>query len=251
MSRSLCLAVLIAFLGNIPVSAQFSAQQIIDKAILNAGGVEYNTNTSVRFTFRGNSYRSYRHKGNYQLERITFKGAKQVHDVLSNKGLYRSINNCQITVADSLITKISDNVNSVHYFANLPYGLNAPAVRKELEGETSIKGMPYYKIKVTFDQEGGGTDFNDVFMYWVHKEHFTVDYMAYKYAVNGGGIRFRKAYNPRIINGIRFVDYDNYKIDDLSTSLSELDVKFHTGELKLVSKIELDDIYVYTGKNLN
>jgi len=224
--------------------AQSIADEIINKSIKVAGGERFEKATTL-FTFRGKQYRSVRNNGDFQLGRVINVDNEKIQDIVSNKGLSRTINNCPIVVADSLITRISDGVNSVHYFASLPYGLNAPAVNKELVGEITIKNTRYYKIKVTFDKEGGGTDYEDEFMYWVHKEKYTVDYIAYKYAVNGGGIRFREAYNPRIVNGIRFVDYNNYKETDLSTPLDKLDEVFEQGELKLLSKILLEDIYVY------
>ncbi len=230
------------------LSIQFSAQEIIDKAIKKSGGSKYD-NAIIHFTFRGKRYRSKRDEGIYQLERFVDGPDGVVHDIVSNSGLERTIENCFVQVADSLITRISDSVNSVHYFANLPYGLNAPAVNKELIGEREVKGNRYYKIKVTFDQEAGGTDFDDEFLYWVHKEDFTVDYLAYKYSVNGGGIRFREAYNPRVVNGIRFIDYKNYKTDNLKTPLKDLDVLFEKKKLKLLSKIELEDIYVYVERD--
>ncbi len=230
------------------LSAQFSAQEIVDKTIENAGGSRYD-NAIIHFTFRGKQYRSKRSDGLYELERFINGPDGIVHDVVNNSGLERVIENCPVKVVDSLITKISDGVNSVHYFAGLPYGLNAPAVHKKLIGEYTIQGNEYYKIKVTFDQKGGGTDFEDEFMYWIHKENYTIDFLAYKYAVNKGGIRFREAYNSRIINGIRFVDYNNYKTDDLTTPLSDLDRLFEKKKLKLLSKIELKDIYVYVDRD--
>jgi hypothetical protein len=110
--------------------------------------------------------------------------------------------------------------------------------------ETNIKNELYFKIKVTFGQEGGGTDFDDEFLYWIHKTNFTVDYLAYSYATNGGGIRYREAYNPRVIEGIRFVDYNNYKPSNLEFSLDELSVLFEKGALKLLSKIETENVRV-------
>lgn len=225
------------------ISAQFTAQEIIDKTIENAGGVRYD-NAIMHFTFRDKQYRSRRGEGKYKLERLIDKPNGVTHDIVSNSGLTRTIESCPVKVADSLITRISDGVNSVHYFASLPYGLNATAVHKKLVGESIIKGNSYYKIKITFDQEGGGTDFDDEFLYWIHKENFTIDYLAYKYAVDGGGIRFREAYNPRVVNGIRFVDYKNYKTDNLKTPLYDLDELFKKEQLKLLSTIELRNIYV-------
>ncbi len=249
MKRYTLLLLIVTVSSFTLIVSQFSAEEIIDKTIDKAGGYRYN-NAIIQFTFRGKQYRSKRKEGVYALERFVDGSNGLIHDVVSNIGLERTIDNCPVKIADSLITKISDGVNSVHYFANLPYGLNAPAVHKELIEESTINQKPYYRIKVTFAQEGGGTDFEDEFLYWIHKDDFTIDYLAYKYSVNGGGVRFREAYNPRVINGIRFVNYKNYKTDDLKISLDKLDELFEKKQLKLLSKIELEDIYVYLEKDI-
>lgn len=225
------------------VKAQVMADQIVGHAIEKAGGDRYEK-AVIQFTFRGNHYQSSRKNDIFQLERTIIKPEGLLQDIINNQGFERYLDHCPLIVEDSLITRISDGINSVHYFALLPYGLNAPAVRKKLAGETVIKNQPYYKIEVTFSKEGGGTDFEDVFMYWIHKEEFTVDYLAYQYAVNGGGIRFREAFNPRVINGIRFVDYKNYKTDDLKTPLKNLDRLFEKQKLKLLSEIKTENIRV-------
>ncbi len=249
MKRYSLLLLIIVLASFTLVLPQFSAAEIIDKAIDHAGGHRFD-NAIMHFTFRGKQYRSERGEGIYALERFVDGPNGLIHDIVSNAGLKRTIENCPVEITDSLVTRISDGVNSVHYFANLPYGLNAPAVQKELIGESTIDNEGYYKIKVTFAQEGGGTDFEDEFLYWINKEDFTIDYLAYKYAVNGGGIRFREAYNSRVINGIRFVDYKNYKTDNLKTPLEKLDQLFEQKQLKLLSKIELEDIYVYLEKDI-
>jgi hypothetical protein len=41
-----------------------------------------------------------------------------------------------------------------------------------------------------------------------------------------------------MVNGIRFVDYENYKTEDLSTPLKNLDDLFQKGQLIKVSQIE-------------
>lgn len=37
-----------------------------------------------------------------------------------------------------------------------------------------------------------------------------MDFLAYEYNVNGGGVLFREAFNSRMIEGMRFQDYINY-----------------------------------------
>ncbi|MAO11127.1 MAG: deoxyribose-phosphate aldolase [Flavobacteriaceae bacterium] len=220
-----------------------TAQTIIDKTIENACNGNCDR-AEVSFTFRDKVYKSKRLQGFFTLERITNDSTGIIRDELTNEGFTRSVNDIILKLADTTLAKLSNSVNSVHYFAQLPYGLNAPAVQKQLVGTDSIKGKPYYEVKVTFKKEGGGTDYEDEFMYWIHQKDYTVDYLAYSYEVDGGGIRFREAYNPRVVEGIRFVDYNNYKVDDLKTPLSELDDLFEVHKLPLLSKIETENVEV-------
>ncbi|MCF6308371.1 MAG: deoxyribose-phosphate aldolase [Flavobacteriaceae bacterium] len=227
---------------------KLTAQAIIDKAIETSCNGNCD-NAVIEFTFRDKQYRSSRNNGNYKLERIKKDSLNTIHDVVTNNELYRYINEELTNVPDTMVVKISDGVNSVHYFAQLPYGLNAEAVNKKLISEDEIKGIDYYEIEVAFSEEGGGTDFDDTFLYWINKETFTVDYLAYKYATNGGGVRFREAYNPRVVEGIRFVDYNNFKPDSKEVNLSDLDKLFAEGKLKLLSKIETENVKVTLPKD--
>lgn len=221
-----------------------TANTIIDKAIEVSGGEKYG-DAEISFDFRDKKYTAIRKNEIYQYER-EFKDSTQViRDVLNNKGFKRYINTEEVVVADTISVKYAASVNSVHYFALLPYGLNDAAVIKEDLGNVSIKGKNYHKIRVTFQQEGGGEDFEDVFLYWVNTKTYTVDYLAYSYQEDSGvGIRFREAYNVRTINGLRFVDYNNLKPKDESLNLLDTDKAFETDNLKLLSKIELKNITV-------
>lgn len=222
---------------------QITAEEIIDKTIEKAGGERYKRAT-IEFKFRKYSYKSIRNRGEFQLEREIKDSTGTIRDVVSNTGFQRFINDSLVKVPDSMATRYSSSVNSVHYFAHLPYALNDRAVNKELAGEAEIEGEPYYQLKITFQQEGGGADHHDEFMYWIHKENYTVDYLAYKFLVNDGGIRFRVAYNIRTIEGIRFADYRNYTIDNFNTDLKDLDDLYEQGKLELLSTIETEDIKV-------
>ena len=222
---------------------KLTANAIVDKAIENAcnGNCEQ---AEIEFIFRKVKYKSTRQDGSYILERNFIDSIGAVRDVLTNKGFKRFVNDSVQKLADTIAQKYAEYVNSVHYFAQLPFGLNAPAARKERVGEAKINGAEYYEIQITFNEEGGGTDFEDEFVYWIHKEDFTVDYLAYSYQVNGGGIRFREAYNPRVVKGIRFVNYNNYKPKGKDIHLTELDTYFQKDELELLSKIENENVSV-------
>lgn len=219
------------------------ADQIIAQAIENAGGEKYE-NAVIEFQFRDKYYTSKRKDGLFELKRLRKDSVGEIEDVLTNEGIRSFREKKEVVMPDSVSTAIAESVNAVHYFVQLPYGLKNDAVITELIGEDTINDRAYYEIKVTFQQEGGGADHEDVYMYWIQKEDFTVDFLAYRFFVNDGGIRFRKAVNPRVIKGIRFVDYENYKTDDLSTPLENLDDLFLEGELIKVSQIENEIVKV-------
>ncbi|MEO1096313.1 MAG: DUF6503 family protein [Bacteroidota bacterium] len=218
------------------------ANKIVNEAILQAGGDLFE-NTEIEFVFRDREYGYKKVGGNFEYVRIFKDSTNVVRDVLANTGFTRQIDGITTEVADTMATKYSNSVNSVVYFALLPYGLNDQAVNKIYVGQSTIKDEVYHKIKVTFNQEGGGEDFQDVFIYWVGEDDHKVDYLAYSYETDGGGIRFREAYNERVINGVRFVDYVNYKPKDIQ-DLEVLDQEFEKGNLEELSKIELTDIKV-------
>lgn len=243
MKYFIILLVMVLTLSCQEEKEQITAEEIIDKTIEKAGGERYKRAT-IEFKFRKYSYKSIRNRGEFQLEREIKDSTGTIRDVVSNTGFQRFINDSLVKVPDSMATRYSSSVNSVHYFAHLPYALNDRAVNKELAGEAEIEGEPYYQLKITFQQEGGGADHHDEFMYWIHKENYTVDYLAYKFLVNDGGIRFRVAYNIRTIEGIRFADYRNYTIDNFNTDLKDLDDLYEQGKLELLSTIETEDIKV-------
>ncbi len=116
--------------------------------------------------------------------------------------------------------------------------------QKKLLKDTNLKGEEYYKVQITFAQEGGGVDYDDVFIYWVGKEDFKIDYLAYTFHVNGGGMRFREVRKEHFINGIRLVDYNNYKPQNLSIELNLLDREFENNQLIKASEINLVNIEV-------
>lgn len=220
------------------------ADTVINTSIEVSGGSHIDTST-IAFDFRDMHYRAERRGGKFRLERLFKDSISEIRDVLSNSGFQRYRNDSLITIPDSMATKYTSSVNSVHYFSVLPYGLNNSAVKKTYLDQVEIKGHSYYKIKVTFNEEGGGEDFEDIFIYWVNSLTDKVDYLAYSYKEEDGiGLRFREAFNERYINSVRIVDYNNYKPKNPSVALQDLDRLFVENQLELLSKIELKNVTV-------
>ena len=186
-------------------ATKISAQDIVDKSIAVSGGDRYKT-SDISFDFRDRKYILQRIDGKKILKRIKKNDTLDIVDVKTAQGFERYVDGKLAQIPDSLANSYANSVNSVHYFAYLPYGLNDQAVIKEYLDEVVIKDKKYHKIKVTFKQENGGDDFDDVYIYWFNAKTFKPDYLAYEFHVNDGGLRFREAFNERTVNGIRFVD---------------------------------------------
>lgn len=224
--------------------SQNDAQQIIDEAIATHGGEQLD-HADMSFDFRKKHYKLAIDEGQFQYESILEDSSgNTVHDELNNSGFSRKINEKKLNLSAEDSIKFKNSLNSVIYFALLPYFLNDPAVNKTLLGQTNIKGEPYHEIQVTFSQDGGGTDHEDVYIYWIHQQNKTMDYLAYSFHVNDGGTRFREAYNVREIENIRFADYINYESTEENFALEDYETLFEEGKVKELSRIELKNVEV-------
>ena len=219
------------------------AQTIVDRSIEAHGG-ELFENSIVDFDFRGRHYTLERNNGIFKYHRIFKDSAGIYHDILSNDGFKRMLNERELAVDNSWARRYTSSINSVAYFAYLPFGLNDPPVVKKFLGEEEIKGIKYYKVRVTFEQDGGGEDFDDVFVYWINQQSYRVEYFGYSYVSDGGGIRFRESTVMHEKNGLIFSDYINFKASDDLKDVAGLAQLFEDGKLQKLSEIKLENLEI-------
>jgi hypothetical protein len=224
------------------------AQGIVDHSIQMHGGSAFES-FFLEFDFRNRHYTAARNEGVFTYTREFKDTTGVIKDVLDNSGLVRYHNGSITSITAERRRAFSNSVNSVIYFALLPFGLNDDAVNKEWVKETAIKGTPYDVIRVTFNKSGGGSDHEDVFLYFFHKHDKTLDYFAYSYETDGGGSRFREAVNRRNIGGLLLQDYINYKPKDETTPLDQLESMFVSGTLEKLSEIRLENAAVREFEN--
>lgn len=93
---------------------------------------------------------------------------------------------------DAIARSAETTLNSVVYFALLPYNLNDPAVRLRRLGDASFGGRRYRTVEVTFAPDGGGRDHDDRFVYWFDADTRLLGAMAYAFHTGEGGTRFRQ-----------------------------------------------------------
>ena len=217
-------------------------QEVIDQAII-AHGQHLFENATLSFLFRDKQYSARRSDAEYIYTRSFKDGSALIEDMLINSTDFsRKKNGVSIEIEKKWAEKYSKSINSVLYFFQLPYLLNDPAVKKIDQGIKQIKGENYYQIKVSFQIENGGEDFEDEYLYWIDVNTFEIDYLAYNYITDGGGVRFRSAINKRRVNGLLVQDYINYAPLNKKIPLSSLITEFEKGALIERSRIINSDI---------
>lgn len=220
-------------------------QKIIDKAIAAHGGQLFEGHT-VTFDFRNKHYLVQRKAEGYTYIRsFEDDSLGLVKDVLTNSSnLERYVNDTLLSLDKEWQFRYANSVNSVLYFFQLPYGLNDEAVVKKYLGQKVINQKLYEKVQVTFQQENGGKDFEDVFVYWINAETNTLDFLGYSYLTDGGGVRFRQAVNRKNIKDMVFQDYINFKPQNKDIPVQSLDQAFIEASLIELSMIENENIKV-------
>jgi len=217
-------------------------QEVIDQAII-AHGQHLFENATLSFLFRDKQYSARRSDAEYIYTRSFKNGSALIEDMLINSTDFsRKKNDVSIEIEKEWAEKYSRSINSVLYFFQLPYLLNDLAVKKIDQGIKQIKGENYYQIKVSFQIENGGEDFEDEYLYWIDVNTFEIDYLAYNYITDGGGVRFRSAINKRRVNGLLVQDYINYAPLNKKILLSSLITEFEKGALIERSRIINSDI---------
>lgn len=252
MLRSLLLALpllALAACADAPAGdrADDAARSAVDRAIA-AHGSERLDGAVVSFSFRERRYTATHDGGRFSYERaFTDSLGRDVRDVLDNDGVRRFVGGAPEPLTAKEAASVTSGVNSVIYFALLPAKLDDPAVRGRHLGTTTIAGEPYDEVEITFTEDGGGVDHDDRFVYWIHRERDTIDFLAYRFHVDGGGTRFREAFNTREVGGIRFTDYRNYTADRENSHfvrIEDYEDAFARGETDLYSEILTEDVVV-------
>lgn len=223
-----------------PIIILTEGEKVIGATIKAHGGDLYDE-AHYSFVFRKKTYTFQNSKSGYKYTVKYAEKGNEIYDILENGKLTRTLNGTLTELSLKENDRYKYALNSVIYFATLPYKLNDKSVLKTYKGTNIIKGIRYKIIEVTFKEEGGGRDFEDEFYYWINDTTNMIDYLAYSYGVNGGGVRFRSAYNARKVAGVYFQDYINWKAS-IGTPLEQLPFLYEEGELSELSRIITEEV---------
>lgn len=226
-------------------SSRARARALLDSARMAAGADVLDSGARVTFGFRGRRFRLDRPGGGFSYAR-SYRDSlgRQVQEVLTSDTLRRRVDGRPAPLTGAERQTVRTAVNSVAYFALLPFPLADPAVQPRYAGADTVRGVPYHRVEVTFRKQGGGRDWQDRFLYWFDQRDFSMDYLAYAYGLGSSeetGTRFREAFNVRRREGVRLADYRNYTTDSLPPSaLERYSRLFEADSLRLVSTVALD-----------
>jgi hypothetical protein len=212
---------------------------------IEAYGGEVFERSEVTFDFRNARFRVVRDGGRFVYERdyVDAEGHR-VQEGMSNDSTWKVVDGAPVALTPEERASVETSVNSVVYFGFLPFRLDDPAVIARDLGAGELEGRAYRRIEVTFQQEGGGQDWDDRFVYWIDPDALTLDYLAYRYHRDGGGTRFRRAVNRREVGGIMVQDYENFAPLVEVRDIAEFDRLYEEGHLNLVSMIKLERVEI-------
>ena len=129
------------------------------------------------------------------------------------------------------------------YFCFLPYRLDDPSVIQHDRGLIEWDGRRLHKVKVTFEP-GTSTDAGDEYLYWFDPETARLEYFAYSYDDDGGGLRFRRAVRHRRVGGLLFFDQENLGVEGPGLSVEAIDPAYVQSRMRHISTVRLEAISV-------
>lgn len=237
------LAILVVILAIQGCEMRTTAVQTVQDSVERHGGERFER-MDLEFDFRGDAYRVVRADGRFLYERRYRQDGASIRDWMANEGVGREVDGQTVELDASGRAALESTVNSVVYFALLPFRLLDPAAQHRELGELEIDGEPYRVVEVTFQEADGGRDWEDRFVYWFHRDDHTLDFMAYRFHTGEGGTRFRRAVNRRLVGGLLLQDWENLTADPAIEDIARYPEWLGSPELRLVSMIELEEVRV-------
>lgn len=249
--RPLALLLVLAGCGPVASGPTGDADAVaLVRAAREAHGSDRLDGRTLHFTFRGNAFSTWTDGGRFRHTRTSRDSlGRETVVTVDNDGVTRTVAGQDAPFADDAERlAAAESVGSVVYFVRLPAPLTDPAVRVRSLGRDSVDGAPYDALEVTFAQEGGGRDWQDRYVYWLHPERRTVDYLAYSYRESPGdtaraatGHRFRRAIGVQTVDGLRVQDYENLSADSLAR-LEDYPAAWAAGRTFRVSDVRTENV---------
>ncbi len=172
--------------------------------------------------------------------RITDDGT--VHKATYYGGLIQYYINDSLQSEDRYpVQMLERSLYGLIYTSTLPLSLKGNDLKLELLQNVIIRQKEYITLKVT----NKDLQNDDVFILYLDKNNFELDYVALKHSLTSNYPQFRRFINQRPINGILFQDYIIFAPKTPELPLEEFYIQYNEASLKEIRTIKLDSIKVY------
>ena len=230
-----------------PETTNNDPQYIIDQS-LKAHGSKVFDQSIIEFKIGNRFYKSTRSQGQFRYERFWDSIGVTIHDDLTNNGLVRQIDQTEIILDTKKIDNYSSSLRLTMYHFALPFGFNDPAVIKTYLGEVILMEEPYHKIKISFKLNPNDRTIHDnVYIAWIHKKKFTMDYLAYVLKEpEDKATHFMQVVVAQKIESFRVQDYKVFKPtqDSLFTRPEDLDQTWAANQLMEWSTFKVNQLKI-------
>lgn len=218
-----------------------TAEQILSKSIEATGGKKF-YNSTIRFEADNLHYTLERknHITNFTAERL--KENDSMKAVYNNGQISYYLNGVYQEPGTYSQRILNTKVDGFVYAFSLPFVLDQNAVRLSRDPDVTIRRQNYHVLHATFAKTEDGHD--DEFYLYIHPETFLVEFYAMRYYYAGGKNLFRRLYNSRMVDGLRFADYYSFTATESDIPLGDLYKYYSVPQLREVQHVQYTNIEV-------
>lgn len=236
---------LLVVLGLVACASERPEGEALLRQARKAHGADRLEHATVEFALDGARFRVERDGERFAYARTWADRSGLVfRDVLTAEGLERTIDGRAVGLGEAARREAATALRAAVYLALLPFSLDGAAEEALVLTPDTLSGQAYERVALPLDRAAPGLDERGRLVLWIHPERHTVDYLAYRYAADGGGARFRAAYEPRTVEGVRFANHYEFSGDLLEVPVEGLGQFYERGELNFLGRVELDSVRV-------
>lgn len=228
----------------------FDSDSKSEKALITLGeemGDKKRETATITYRRQDTTIQINRNCGWFEIQK-TFdtKDDEKLVSAIDNSGFTQVMGEKERQLSPAQIVRETTALNRELFYAELPFGLNSPTIRKKSIGEVEIDSIGYEKIKFAFLEENYSDQTQLVEgVLWLNKELSDIDFIAIRFDADNK-LEFAKRIAKRTVEGIEFADYEVYEAKE---ELVLEDMATNYAEKKLTKKetIHYEDIQVTLG----
>lgn len=185
-------------------------------------------NSEIQFEVDEYSFSIIRNCGMFEIRRTYKKENREYVETLSNSDFMQKIDGNKTDLEE--VYETSEKIKAQAFYAEFPFGLNSPTMRKHYVEDEEIEQEKYAKVKVEFIEKTGDQPEIKQLTLWL-AEDGKVAFIAAE-EKDDATVEFRKIINTTTQKELDFYEYEVYASDKKSLTANEAAKAFEKGELK-------------------